>query len=314
MTDEAELQQLDLPFSAPEPRAEPPTPPAPAALKETAEAGPEPEFVAPPALPAVDLDDRCMGALLGLACGDALGAPIEFMSQEAARARHGLVTEMVGGGAWAPGEWTDDTAMALCIAEAILEKPADPVAGAGKRFLAWAKTAKDVGGTISAALRGYRSCGDWAEASSTTSQARNGRAGGNGSLMRTLPVALAYPDIRTMLVTSARLSAMTHWDSQAEVCCALYNLWITRLLAGATLADSWPAALVEAREWASKGSLAPATPGPSRYHPSSGSASSGCRRRATRTCSRRVSPATASSVWKLPPGVVLKQRALSRPW
>jgi ADP-ribosyl-[dinitrogen reductase] hydrolase len=211
----------------------------------------------------LDLADRGIGALLGLACGDALGAPIEFMSQTSVRERYGEVTEMMGGGVWAPGEWTDDTAMALCIAESILEYPDDPVAGAGKRFLAWAESAKDVGGTISAALRGYHACGDWVEASSTTPQARTGRAGGNGSLMRTLPVALAYADIRTMLTTSARLSAMTHWDPQAEVCCAIYNLWISQLLAGAVLdAGSWQTALDEAGEWTGQGQLAPDTAGP----------------------------------------------------
>jgi ADP-ribosyl-[dinitrogen reductase] hydrolase len=209
------------------------------------------------------LVDRGTGALLGLACGDALGAPIEFMSQTSVRERYGEVTEMMGGGIWEPGEWTDDTAMALCIAEAIQERPDDPVPGAGKRFLAWARTAKDVGGTISAALRGYNACGDWVEASSTTPQARTGRAGGNGSLMRTLPVALAYADTRTMLTASARLSAMTHWDPQAEVCCAIYNLWISRLLAGAALdTGSWQAALDEAREWTGRGQLAPDTAGP----------------------------------------------------
>ena len=70
-------------------------------------------------MPTDDDRDRIRGALLGLAVGDALGAPLEATTPaEAARAaRRGL--EMTGGRGWAPGEWTDDTAMALALAESI---------------------------------------------------------------------------------------------------------------------------------------------------------------------------------------------------
>ncbi len=216
----------------------------------------EPEDASEPGL-----ESRIAGGLLGLACGDALGAPIEFQSQTTARERYGTLTDMVGGGMWAPGEWTDDTGMALCIAEGILEDPADPVPGAGERFLAWAKTAKDVGGTISASLAGFRATGDWRRAASGTHQAKSGRAAGNGSLMRTLPVALAYSDPRTMLMHGARLSAMTHWDPQADVCCAIYCLWIRELLAGAQLLAGWFEALRAARDYVRGGPLTLDTPG-----------------------------------------------------
>ncbi len=215
-----------------------------------------------PAPPSPDLVSRALGGFLGLACGDALGAPIEFQSAASVRERHGIVTDMIGGGLWKPGEWTDDTGMALCIAEGILEYPNDPVPGTGECFLTWSKTAKDVGGTISASLRGFRSTGDWARASSSTHQAQSGMAAGNGSLMRTLPVALAYDDLDQMLLQSARLSAMTHWDPQAEVCCAIYCLWIHELLAGASLIDGWYSAFDQGRQVAEKGSLAPDTVGP----------------------------------------------------
>src|SRR5687768_5441546 len=134
--------------------------------------------------------DRIVGSLLGLACGDALGAPAEFKSQAEVRGRWGTLSEMVGDGPWAPGEWTDDTGMALCVAEGILEDPDDPIEAIGRRFLEWRKSAKDVGSTSAAALTGYR--GDWPEAARNTPQAKSGKAAGNGSLMRTAPVALAY--------------------------------------------------------------------------------------------------------------------------
>jgi ADP-ribosyl-[dinitrogen reductase] hydrolase len=219
-----------------------------------------------PAKSRIKENERIRGALLGLACGDALGAPAEFESQAEVQSRFGRLSEMVGGGPWNPGEWTDDTGMALCIAEGILANSEDPVEETGRRFLEWRKDAKDVGTTISAALSGFR--GDWVEAARNTPQARQGKAAGNGSLMRTLPVALAYHDRETMLRISARLSAMTHWDPQAEVCCAVYCLWVEHLLHGASLHEGWHAALAVGRdlamgrELAEGASLAPDTVGP----------------------------------------------------
>jgi ADP-ribosyl-[dinitrogen reductase] hydrolase len=210
--------------------------------------------------------DGIRGALLGHACGDALGAPVEFESPQYVRRRYGTLRDMVGGGGfnWAPGEWTDDTGMMLAVAEGILELPSDPVAAVGRRFLEWRETAKDVGSTIAAALGGFR--GDWMAASSGTSQARQGKAGGNGSLMRTLPVALCYSDIGTMATQSARISAMTHWDAQAEVCCLVYNLWIRELIAHGTTgdrADLWHRAVTDAERLAELGRLAADSHGPS---------------------------------------------------
>jgi len=64
--------------------------------------------------------DKYRGALLGLAAGDALGTTVEFRSP----GRFNPVTDMIGGGPFSlkPGEWTDDTSMALCLAVSLLEK------------------------------------------------------------------------------------------------------------------------------------------------------------------------------------------------
>jgi ADP-ribosyl-[dinitrogen reductase] hydrolase len=207
-------------------------------------------------------EDRVVGAMLGLACGDALGAPAEFLSRAELQARHGHLTEMIGGGGWLPGEWTDDTAMALCVAEGILAAPDDPVSEIGKSFLAWrASGPKDVGNTIANALDRFH--GDWPAASQGTHAAKQRMAAGNGSLMRTLPVALAYSDQSVMLRQAARISAMTHWDPQAEVCCAIYCLWVRRLLAGEPRQMSWQAALADAKEMAARQEVPvpPDTPG-----------------------------------------------------
>jgi ADP-ribosyl-[dinitrogen reductase] hydrolase len=210
------------------------------------------------------VQERIVGAMLGLACGDALGAPAEFKSPAEVQRRWGRIADMVGGGQWAPGEWTDDTGMTLCMAEGILQQPDDPVAEVGKRFLEWQQTAKDVGATISAAIGNYRRHGsDWSAAARDTPQAQSGKAAGNGSLMRTLPVALAYRDNAALLKQSARLSAMTHFDPQAEVCCAVYCLWIKRLLRGQPPRSAWQDAVHAGRAVAQHGPVAPDTPGPS---------------------------------------------------
>jgi len=207
--------------------------------------------------------DRFTGAMLGLACGDALGAPAEFLSKEELLARYGRLTDMVGGGRYTPwqvGEWTDDTGMALCVAEGILHRPDDPTPAIGDRFLEWRKSAKDVGATIAAALDAFTAlqqdlsgagdaC-DWARASSSTHQAKTGRAAGNGSLMRTLPVALAYADRTRLRIDSADISAMTHWDPQAEACCLAYCLWVLEILDGAEIDIAWHRAVSATRDGA----------------------------------------------------------------
>ncbi len=197
----------------------------------------------------MQLSSRIVGAFLGLTVGDALGAPLEFLPPNVAQSRFGRLTEMVGNGTWAPGEWTDDTAMTLGVARGILAGASgeDEIERTGEGFLRWAPSAKDIGSTISATFRNVRSCDDWFYASKNTPQAKSGSAAGNGSLMRILPVALAFADQSEMLRHCALHSAMTHFDPQAEVCCALYCLWVARLLNGEPKLEAWRAALAEAR-------------------------------------------------------------------
>ncbi len=111
----------------------------------------------------MQLSSRIVGAFLGLAVGDALGAPLEFLRIGIARKRFGRLTEMVGNSTWNPGEWTDDTAMALGVARGILAgaNGEEEIEKTGEEFTKWAPTAKDVGSTISATFRNFRSCDDW---------------------------------------------------------------------------------------------------------------------------------------------------------
>jgi ADP-ribosyl-[dinitrogen reductase] hydrolase len=172
--------------------------------------------------------DRACGVLLATAAGDALGAPYEF---QAARGKEKDVA-MVGGGGfgWAPGEWTDDTSMAIAIAE-VAATGADLRDDAAQnaiveRWHGWSRSAKDVGVQTSNVLGALGaqgvSAGNAKDASRRLHE-RTGHTAGNGSLMRTAPVALAYLDDEAALVVAARaVSELTHFDPDAGDACVLW--------------------------------------------------------------------------------------------
>lgn len=183
------------------------------------------------------LNDRIEGVLLGTAAGDALGAPYEF---EPARGPE-LPVEMAGGGAWEPGEWTDDTAMAIAIAEVAATgadlRDASAQDAIVARWHEWHLGAKDVGiqtqSVLTAAARDGALSGAGARAASAVLHERTGRTAGNGSLMRTAPVALAYLDDEDAMVEAARaISELTHFDPDAADatvlwCSAIRNAALT---------------------------------------------------------------------------------------
>jgi ADP-ribosyl-[dinitrogen reductase] hydrolase len=140
--------------------------------------------------------DRACGVLLGTAAGDALGAAYEFGPPRGP----GLEVAMVGGGSfgWEPGEWTDDTSMAIAIAEVAATgadlRQKEALDALAQRWHEWSKHAKDVGvqtrSVLSQAGRDGISA-QKARAESAGLHKLTGRTAGNGSLMRTAPVALA---------------------------------------------------------------------------------------------------------------------------
>lgn len=178
--------------------------------------------------------DRAAGVLLATAAGDALGAGYEFGPPLPATTEVG----MVGGGGfgWAPGEWTDDTAMAIAIAEAAATGPdlrSDSAQDAiVARWYGWSRDATDVGSqtrsvidTVGRDPAGVSAAG--ARRASRALHERTGLTAGNGSLMRTAPVAVAYLDDEDALVqAAAAISALTHYDSEAGEACVLWCLAI----------------------------------------------------------------------------------------
>jgi ADP-ribosylglycohydrolase len=183
--------------------------------------------------------DRAAGVLLATACGDALGAPYEFGPSLAAEER----VEMMGGGAfgWKPGEWTDDTSMAMPIARACAAgadlRDEQVLDGIVQAWSEWARTAPDVGIQTRSVLAGMaHPSASEARAAARRHHESTGRSAGNGSLMRTAPVALAYLDDPDGLAEAARaLSGLTHHDPEAGDACALWCMAIRHAVLEGTL-------------------------------------------------------------------------------
>jgi ADP-ribosyl-[dinitrogen reductase] hydrolase len=203
-----------------------------------------------------DQIDRACGVMLASGVGDALGAGYEFGSAP----YHGT-PEMIGGGlgGFAPGEWTDDTAQAFAILEVAstgadlrTEAALDAVAA---NFAQWyAGRPPDVGvqtATVLGLAGRMASAATMAEAARKVHE-QTGRSAGNGSLMRTAPVALAHLDEPEALVAAAKaVSALTHHDPMAGEACALWCLMIRH----AVLEGDWP----ELDEWGGFETLATAS-------------------------------------------------------
>lgn len=168
-------------------------------------------------------NDRAAGVLVATAAGDALGAGYEFTYP-----RPDVPIEMIGGGLgpFAPGEWTDDTSMALAIAEisatGIPIGHGDGLDAIAAQFVRWYDTRpKDIGNQTRTVLQG---CTPTAEAMQRKARGLTGRTGGNGSLMRTAPVGIAHLDDGAACLTAAReISALTHADPRAIEACQLWS-------------------------------------------------------------------------------------------
>lgn len=177
--------------------------------------------------------DRAVGAMLGLAFGDATGTTFEFL----ARDRQPRLTGMVGGGPFRlePGQWTDDTAMALALMDSLLANPNLDEADLLRRFVDWHENGTysctgrcfDIGITTRNALTRWKASGD-PFAGST-----NPNTAGNGSLMRLAPVAIRHwNDLATLRDVAARQSRTTHGAPEAVDACVAYAEILANAIAG----------------------------------------------------------------------------------
>jgi len=180
-----------------------------------------------PVQPSPDLPyrsaERALGVIAGAAVGDALGAPFEFgpageYSAKFPQPEWGGTGEMTGGGGfgWAPGEFTDDSQMAMCLAESIIACGGIDPDDLWRRWKHWSTSAADVGIITRATLRRADRVG-----AAEAAHHDVGRSASNGALMRVYPLALAYlgapADEATQIVMTAAVeqAAITHYDPAA---------------------------------------------------------------------------------------------------
>jgi len=178
--------------------------------------------------------DRYRGALLGLATGDALGTTLEFRAPGSFQ----KIDDMVGGGPFylAPGEWTDDTSMALCLAESLIQtKRFDPIDQL-ERYTRWADhahlssngTVFDIGNTVRKALANFRT------SRSPHSGSSDEYSAGNGSLMRLAAIPLFFSGSpQAAIEKSGESSRTTHGAPAAIDACRYMGALMVGALNGA---------------------------------------------------------------------------------
>jgi len=159
--------------------------------------------------------DRAIGALVGLAVGDAVGTTLEFTSRDS----YEPLVDLVGGGPFGldAGQWTDDTSMALCLADCLLAHDGIDPHDLMVRFTQWWRhgansctgTCFNIGNTVRTALALFEQTGDPVAGSTDPFSA------GNGSLMRLAPVAIRWSGTPGRAEAAAREQSRTNHGAQA---------------------------------------------------------------------------------------------------
>jgi len=177
---------------------------------------------------------RYDGALLGLAVGDAIGTTVEFSR----RGTFPPLTDMVGGGPFhlEPGQWTDDTSMALCLATSLIYVKGFDARDQMNRYCNWMQhgylsstgSCFDIGATVSRALHSYLATGN------PMSGSPDPRSAGNGALMRLAPIPMLYATSEEQTWHFAGESTRTtHGAQEAIECSRLFGLQLRAALLGA---------------------------------------------------------------------------------
>ncbi|MCJ2122083.1 ADP-ribosylglycohydrolase family protein [Methylobacterium sp. J-077] len=182
--------------------------------------------------------DRAIGAFIGLAVGDAIGTTLEFETRDTKPA----VYDMVGGGPFdlLPGQWTDDTSMALCLADSLIAYDRLNEHDLMERFCRWYNagensstgTCFDIGITTRNALEAFRRTGN------PVAGPTDDRTGGNGSIMRLAPCAIRYwNELERLRDVSRRQSYTTHGATEAVDACEALATVLASLIEGKPLTD-----------------------------------------------------------------------------
>jgi ADP-ribosyl-[dinitrogen reductase] hydrolase len=183
----------------------------------------------------MQLRSHYRGCLLGLAVGDALGTTLEFSPP----GTFTPINDLIGGGPFGlkPGQWTDDTSMALCLATSLIEQQGfDPIDQL-ERYVRWWRegylsstgTCFDIGSTVRSALARFRQTHEPYPGSTDSHTA------GNGSIMRLAPVALYYArQPQQAIQFAAESSRTTHGAIEAVDACRYFASLMLEALSGAS--------------------------------------------------------------------------------
>lgn len=177
-----------------------------------------------------EIRDRARAAFIGMAVGDALGATVEFMTAPEIASKFGIFKEIVGGG-WLrlkPGQVTDDTEMALCIARAIVRSQGWSLEAVAGNFAAWLKSRPiDCGDTCRKGIRAYMLHG-------TLESPLNEWDAGNGAAMRMLPTALfSLPDEKLLKKYALEQAHLTHNNPVSDAACICLGTMLHLAICGA---------------------------------------------------------------------------------
>jgi ADP-ribosylglycohydrolase len=181
----------------------------------------------------METKDRFRGCLLGLAVGDAVGTTLEFKPPGSFKP----IIGMAGGGPFRlePGQWTDDTSMALCLATSLVEKNGFDPKDQMDRYCRWQEEGYlssngrcfDIGNTVAAALRRYRQTGD------PIAGSMNPHSAGNGSIMRLAPVPMfCFNHPEEAIEKSAESSRTTHGAAACLDACRYFAALLIGALSG----------------------------------------------------------------------------------
>lgn len=185
--------------------------------------------------PEIPRMDRYLGCLFGLATGDALGTTLEFKPPGSFTP----IDDIVGGGPFGlePGQWTDDTSMALCLAESLIEKSGFDARDQCDRYVKWMEDGHlssngrcfDIGNTVSRALRDFQRSGDPYSGPTDEYDA------GNGSIMRLAPVPMFFANNAEQAIHLAGESSRTTHGAVACIdACRYMSGILVALLHGAS--------------------------------------------------------------------------------
>ena len=178
-------------------------------------------------------EDCAVGSLVGLAAGDALGTTLEFTSRDS----YEHITDIVGGGPFGlkAGEWTDDTSMALCLADSLVERRGLDPANLMERFRRWRDEGYnsvngrcfDIGIATGTAIDRYTATGD------PLAGATDANSAGNGCIMRLAPVPIFHAaDVAAAEAAAVLQSRTTHGATECLDSCRLMTRILVALLNG----------------------------------------------------------------------------------